>query len=628
MRPPERFRASAQALPRHWYAVGGSVFLALAVLVVATCSGDGDSLADGAGSTTSGLPSPASPAPTSTDEFVAAPRTTQRTTTNPSNTTVASTTSAATYLPSSSLPTTSSTLATEQGEYELTVDANNPSVAARPIPVAPVDVPPVNTLAPPPWAASRTVTAGGHVGTHVGCVSSLNSVELDLFFSRRVGPVLGWDYQHVTRLGGNRYLWLFQDTFIDQGGTAARLDQARFVHNAALLQEGKCFTLLHGGTADVPTEFEPGDGRGSVLSKWFWPMGGDTNGNIVTVFWAEMVKDAVDPRPPDGLGWHPNRLFVATYDATTMRRLSFQLAPDSGVAPMFGYAVESDASHTYLFGNTFEQNLLREGGFWAGNHSATQMFVARVPLHRLDLKPEYRTADGWSSNRADAVPFSQRYFVENPMQPRYLDGQWVSATAVDGYWGDDYVIDVADDPWGPWQTVEVERRIPRGNAQQGNTYHAHVLPWRDGYGSLVITLSANARDMVRHAYPDPARYRPIVFYARFQPTPPPTTTTSTTVSSSVPPATSTTTTLDPTPTTSPTTTTTSSSTTTTTMPAPTTTTTTTTTTTAASSSTSTTSVPPVSTTTTVTTAPVSTMTTTTTTTTTAPSITSTSTTVA
>ena len=31
----------------------------------------------------------------------------------------------------------------------------------------------------------------------------------------RVGPVLGWDYQHVYPLGGDRYLWLFQDTFID-----------------------------------------------------------------------------------------------------------------------------------------------------------------------------------------------------------------------------------------------------------------------------------------------------------------------------------------------------------------------------------------------------------------------------
>ncbi|HUF98628.1 MAG TPA: hypothetical protein VMM60_10910 [Ilumatobacter sp.] len=598
MRTQEQLRA----LPRHWYAVAGSLLLLVLVAAVAPCGGSGDSLADGAPSTAADAPSPSSSGP-----VTAPPSTTARAS---AMTTAAAVPATGSTSPSTSPSTSSPTASTVPADTAPPVDADNPSVAARPIPSAPVDVPPVNTLMPPPWAATRTITAGGHVGTHVGCVSSLSSTELDVFFSKRVGPVLGWDYQHVTRLGDDRYLWLFQDTFIDQGGTAGRLDQAQFVHNAALLQEGKCFTLLHGGTAEKPSEFEPGDGKGSVLSKWFWPMGGDTSGNIVTVFWAEMVKDAVDPRPPDGLGWHPNRLFVATYDKTTMRRLSFQLAPDSGVHPIYGYAVESDESYTYLFGNTFEQNLFREGGFWAGNHSATQMFLARVPLHRLDLKPEYRTADGWSPNRADAVPISHRYFVENPMQPRYLDGQWVSATAADGYWGDEYVVEVADDPWGPWYTVDIGRRIPRGVVSQANTYHAHVLPWRDGYGSLVIMISANARDMPRHAYPDPQRYRPIVFYSPFQVTPAPTTTTTTlqpgtttlpaetttlptdTTSSSstttVPPTTTTTTSAPP-----PTTTSTTSTTTTTTLPP---TTSTTSTTTSTISSTSSTVVPSSSTT--------------------------------
>ena len=82
------------------------------------------------------------------------------------------------------------------------------------------------------------------------------------------------------------------------------------------------------------------------------------------MFWAEMVKDPVDPQPPDGLGWHPVRTHVALYDVVTLRRLDFRLAPNSGAVPIYGYAVASDSSHTYLFGNTFEQNLSREGGFW------------------------------------------------------------------------------------------------------------------------------------------------------------------------------------------------------------------------------------------------------------------------
>ena len=59
--------------------------------------------------------------------------------------------------------------------------------------------------------------------------------------------MIGWDYQHVYPLGGNRYLWLFQDTFIDHSNTATTLGNATFTHNSALVQEGSCFRLLHRG---------------------------------------------------------------------------------------------------------------------------------------------------------------------------------------------------------------------------------------------------------------------------------------------------------------------------------------------------------------------------------------------
>ena len=77
---------------------------------------------------------------------------------------------------------------------------------------------------PPPWAASTRVTPAGHVATDVGCAASREAGALEGFFSRRVGPVLGWDYQHVYPLGANRWLWLFQDAFIDHAGQATRLD--------------------------------------------------------------------------------------------------------------------------------------------------------------------------------------------------------------------------------------------------------------------------------------------------------------------------------------------------------------------------------------------------------------------
>ena len=588
-------------VPARWWVAGGTGFAVLVGALVGL-GGAGD---DGAASDRVDATS-------TTVDVTVAPRSATTTITTAS----ATTTTGGPAVPTSSVPrpTTiapgTSTVATTTVGYDLVVDEEDPAVSARPIPDPPPEPPP-STLAPPPWAASTFRTPGGQLSTDVGCVDDLGMVSLDVFLSGRLGPLIGWDYQHVYPLGGDRYLWLFQDAFVDHSGTVGSLGAARFVHNAAMLQTGRCFQLLHRGSTATPEPFETGDGTGDVRNKWWWPMGGETHDGVLRVFWAEMVKDPYDPDPPNGLGWHPNRTFLAAYDAVSLERLSFGLAPDAGAAPIYGYAVGSDAGHTYLFGNTFEQNLIREGGFWNGPHSATKMWLARVPRGRLDARPEYRTADGWSADRSAAVPIVDRYYVENPMQPRYLDGQWVATTAVDGYWGDALAVDVAPNAWGPWTTVAYGPLVPRNADPKMNTYHAHPLPWRDGYGSILVTVSNNARNMLRDAWNSPHRYRPTMTFSPYAPTPVPTTTTTTTTTTT--PTTTTTTTTTATTTTVPrTTTSTTTSSTTTTVPRTTT------------STTSTTTAP----TTTTTTTPTTTPTTTTTTTTVAPTTTATTTTTA
>jgi hypothetical protein len=182
------------------------------------------------------------------------------------------------------------------------------------------------------------------------------------------------------------------------------------------------------------------------------------------------------------------------------------------------------------------------------------MWLARVPRGQLASPPEYRTATGWSPDAGAAVTIVQRYWAENPMQPRFIDGQWVSATKVDGYWGDELSIDVARDPWGPWTTVARGRVSPRGGDPAMNTYQAHVLPWRDPSGALVVTISQNARNMSRDAYPHPERYRPAAMLAPWivAPAPPPPTV-PTTVTTRPSPPTAATTRPRPPPTTPPTT---------------------------------------------------------------------------
>ena len=378
-------------------------------------------------------------------------------------------------------------------------------VVARPIPAGP---PPTAPDAPPaPWAGSVVTTAGGHVSTEVGCAANLSASGLDEFFAGRVGPVIGWDYQHVYPLGGDRFLWLFQDTFIDHSNTASSLGAASFAHNTALVQEGRCFRLLHGGTPSRPVPFENGTGS-ATLTTWFWPMGGEVHDGQLFVFWARMVKDPSDPEPPDGLGWHPDGTFIGSYDPNTLARLDFRPARASGAAPIYGYAVASQANWTYLFGNTFEQNLERGGGWANGPHSGTKMYLARVPRGQLFAQPEYWMPGGWTGDGRAAVPILQRHWAEFPFQPRLIDGQWIASTAVNGYWGDSFELDVANNPWGPWTTVERRALQPRGADPKMNTYHAHLMPWRDVAGRAIVSVSNNARDMLRDAWPAPSRYRP------------------------------------------------------------------------------------------------------------------------
>ena len=561
-----------RAVPRPWWVIGICGLAVVLAFALVSWTGSSGSVA-----------SNDAPEPTRPTTSIAVPTTgTSLAPTVASTTTRASTTTAVT----TSTVAVSSTIDLSE-KYGLEIEADDPAVVARPIPEEPTDATPPSTIAPPPWAASTRTTEGGYLGVDLGCVSELTAPALDKFFAARLGPVLGWDYQHVYPMGDNRYLWLFQDAFVDHSGTVSTLGKARFVHNAALMQTGNCFTLLHRGTPNKPEPFEVGDGSGNVRTKWYWPMGGEMGMGQLWVYWVEMVKDPVDPNPPDGLGWHPNRVYLAAYDQWTLTRTAWMPAQDPHVTPIYGYAVASDNVYSYLFGNTFEQNMTREGGFWKGPHSATKMWLARVPRGQLYARPEYRTADGWSPNRNDAVVISSRFFAENPMQPRFMDGQWVAATKVDGYWGEDLVIDVANDPWGPWTPVDYFRLQPRGNDPLKNSYHAHLLPYRDKLGSVLVAVSNNARNMLRDAYPRPDRYRPMVTYSAYRPTPPPTTTTTTTTTSS----TTTTTTLPPT--------TTSTTTEPPTTPPPTSTTTTTTTTvppTTTTSSTTTTTVAPTTTT--------------------------------
>jgi len=358
------------------------------------------------------------------------------------------------------------------------------------------------------WDYFPSRTASGYVVTDLGCVKTDSARSLNKMIAGHMRPVLGLDNPHVIDLGGRRYLWLFNDAFVDYTNRATSLVDARFLFNVAVLQEHDCFRLVLGGSKAEPKEFERGTGQ--KLPHFFWPLGGQVVGGRVQVIWAEMLRTGDEPASGDGVNRRPLRTWLATYDATTLRRLDMRPAPNDGVHPQYGYAVAADETHTYLFGNSNLLDLSSEGGFYAGPHSATKMYLARVPRGELAAAPEYRTADGWSDDPADARPFSERFWTDNGMQPVYLDGHWLAVTKVDGFWGTDTIVEAADEPWGPWKLVSRRRVEPARGFDEMTNYQPIILPYRDTSGDLIIVMSENARRW-RGAVDDMSMYRPRVY---------------------------------------------------------------------------------------------------------------------
>ena len=159
----------------------------------------------------------------------------------------------------------------------------------------------------------------------------------------------------------------------------------------------------------------------------------------------------------------------------------------------YGFAVESDDQFSYLFANTNLLNFSREGGFANGPHSATKMYIGRVPRGQLDQQPEYWDGQGWSDDPAAAATISQRFWAENTMQPRYIDGRWVWVVKRDGFFGSEIVIDVAPHAWGPWVEAERIAYNPTPDEIAKNSYHPVIAPWSSEENGLIIIVSENAQ---------------------------------------------------------------------------------------------------------------------------------------
>lgn len=340
------------------------------------------------------------------------------------------------------------------------------------------------------------------------CASGSSLDALDRLIERPPS-VMGYDSATYVGLGEGRAIWFVSDAFIDTTGTSEHFTDptARYLNNAAFLQDGRCLSLLVGGSAKAPMEFEIGEQQGSSYYQFFWPRGGELIDGRLVMFWSQMITETM-AGPSDGIVRRPVATWRATYDPITLERLDFRPASNTGVLPQYGSSIATDGAYTYLFGNSNVLSYRLEGGFF-GDHSATEMYLARVAAGQLHQLPQYYSDGDWLDDPTAATTISSRFELANIMRPVRYGDRWVSVTKQDELVGSRLVIDVAEQPWGPWKTVYDEPATPPIDGPNMTLYHPLITPWQSGEGTLRVLMSMNSL-VWEDSLEDASLYRPTV----------------------------------------------------------------------------------------------------------------------
>jgi hypothetical protein len=337
----------------------------------------------------------------------------------------------------------------------------------------------IATLAAPVSPSTDVVAAPA------ACAGGTSAAHLNDLFEDGIGPLVGADYQRRFRLPDGRRLWVFQDAFLRTPAGATRL-----VHNVGVIQSGRCFTVLHSGTAADPRPWIGGADT-SPLHHWFWPLGGTVAADgTFRLFVAEMVE-----RGERYLSHtEPVATWLATIAVPELRVTALRPAPDSS-GRLYGWSVVDHGQFTYLYGHCYRQF---GWGFLGHDACAANVTVARVPRGRLGQDPTYWDGSRWSSRPGRAVNVAPRRGRDgaarsvNPMQVAHVDGCWIAVTKVGDWFGQTIHLDRARTPRGPWKTVALVPAPTLGPTSTFNTYFASFIGGTRA--AYVVGLSNNRWD--------------------------------------------------------------------------------------------------------------------------------------
>ncbi len=300
-------------------------------------------------------------------------------------------------------------------------------------------------------------------------------------------------------LPGGKTLWLFGDSFIGtKSGEFSILPAgSRMINNAAIIEDGPAMATLHGGTAENPSSFIPGEG-----SDFFWPEHAVIEDDTVKVF-AVRVK-IVDNGIP-GFNFQVGTTYRSSYKYPEMQHISttkFESVTDSTFR--FGACVVKSGGFTYIFGIKDTTS----GGF-----TYPLPYLARVSETIDEPWQFYAGNDTWSFDIGDAVPLGDR-----PMSESFYvyekNGKFYLIMHEIWLVGELYILE-ANKITGPWDRKSsggIENKFAEITPHTGNiTYNLFAHPHFQNDGDILISFNVNTTNF-NSIYQDTRNYRARFFW--------------------------------------------------------------------------------------------------------------------
>ncbi len=142
-------------------------------------------------------------------------------------------------------------------------------------------------------------------------------------------------------LPDGRTAWLMSDTLLAPPAADPAADAA-FVHNSIVVQRGRCFTPVMGGTAETRDDLVP-----SVDGNACWQSAGVANDDELVVFCTEVVN----ADGPPGFGFRVEGTALASFDLPSLTftgRVALPFTEPAGIR--WGTGAVRDGDWVYVYG--------------------------------------------------------------------------------------------------------------------------------------------------------------------------------------------------------------------------------------------------------------------------------------